>query len=104
MKSEALPLCPRIEAAFSLIAKKWTGLILFSLAKGELRFGEIEGAIPGMSARLLSLRMKELESEGLIERRVRTELSPVWVSYCLTERGRSLSSLLELIADWATAR
>lgn len=104
MKSRTTDLCPRVEAAFALLAKKWTGLILFSLARGELRFGELEGAIPGMSARLLALRMKELEREGLVERQVRVESSPVRVSYCLTERGRSLASALEGIADWATAR
>lgn len=94
-------LCPKVEAAFALLAKKWTGLILFSLGT-ELRcFNELEAAIPGISARLLSLRMRELEEAGLVQRQVRTELSPLRVAYRLTERGGSLAEVLNGIAEWA---
>jgi DNA-binding HxlR family transcriptional regulator len=101
MKRSQSELCPQVEAAFSLLAKKWTGLILFSLIRGELRFSEIEVAIPRMSARLLSLRMKELERESLVERRVRADKMPIVVSYRLTDRGSLLAAILSKIADWA---
>jgi Predicted transcriptional regulators len=94
-------LCPRVEAAFALLAKKWTGLILFSLGDGELFFSDLEKAIPGLSARLLSLRMRELEEASLVERRVQIEASPVRVGYRLTRKGASLAAILRKIADWA---
>jgi DNA-binding HxlR family transcriptional regulator len=94
-------LCPKVEAAFGLLAKKWTALILFSLNRGEMRFSEFEEAIPGISARLLSLRMRELEEEGLVNRRVRTGAAPISVTYSLTKKGASLSAILLDIAKWA---
>jgi DNA-binding HxlR family transcriptional regulator len=94
-------LCPKVEAAFVLLSKKWTGLILFSLGT-ELRcFNELEAAIPGISARLLSLRIRELEEAGLVQRQVRTDILPLRVAYRLTERGGSLAEILNGIADWA---
>jgi DNA-binding HxlR family transcriptional regulator len=102
MNRIARELCPRVEAAFTLLATKWTALVVFSLTEGELRFSEIEAAIPGLSSRLLSLRMRELEESGLIERHVYTEESPIKVGYMLTGRGRSLAAILGEIADWAT--
>jgi DNA-binding HxlR family transcriptional regulator len=94
-------LCPKVEAAFTLLAKKWTGLILFSMASGEYCFNELMAAIPGLSARLLSVRMRELEEAGLVKRQVRDELSPIRVTYSLTAKGSSLAAVLLKIAEWA---
>ena len=94
-------LCPGVEAAFAFLATKWTALVLFSLIEGELRFSELEAAITGLSSRLLSLRMHELEESGLVERHVYAEESPIKVGYRLTERGSSLAAILGEIADWA---
>jgi DNA-binding HxlR family transcriptional regulator len=94
-------LCPRVEAAFGLLAKKWMGLILYALQDGELHFCELEKAIPALSARVLTERIRELEASGLVLRRV-SEASPVRVSYSLTEKGKSLAIVLKGIADWAT--
>jgi DNA-binding HxlR family transcriptional regulator len=93
-------LCPRVEAAFGLLAKKWMGLILYSLTEGELHFCEVERAIPALSARVLTERLRELEENGLLLREVNSS-SPVRVSYKLTERGRSLAAIVGGIADWA---
>jgi DNA-binding HxlR family transcriptional regulator len=100
MTKGASAICPRVEGVFSLLAKKWTGLILLSLLEGELRFVELRASIPELSARLLSLRIKELEEAGLVERRVHA-VSPIRVSYRLTEKGESLSAVMGNIADWA---
>ena len=83
-------LCPQIEAAFGLLAKKWAGLIVFSLSDGEKHFCEIKAAIPALSSRVLTQRMRELEEASLVTRSV-SDNSPVRVSYRLTERGGSLA-------------
>jgi DNA-binding HxlR family transcriptional regulator len=93
-------LCPRVEAAFALLARKWLGLIIFTLNEGELFFCDLEKALPALSARVLTQRIRELEMEGLVFRRV-SEGSPVRVSYRLTEKGASLAKVVEGIASWA---
>ena len=84
------------------MGKKWTGLIIHSLLERDLYFCELEEAIPALSARVLTVRMRELEREGLVRRNVTTH-SPVRVSYALTEKGRSLGPVLKGIEGWATA-
>ena len=98
--SERSVLCPRVEAAFGMLAKKWMSLIIFSLAGSELYFRELQNAIPSLSARVLTERIRELESAGLVLRKVGLA-SPVRVSYSLTEKGRSLAEVIKGIADWA---
>ncbi len=93
-------LCPKVEAAFGLLAKKWMGLVLYSLIDGELHFCDLEKALPALSARVLTQRVRELEEAGLVLRKV-SATSPVRVSYCLTESGRSLAIVVGGIADWA---
>jgi DNA-binding HxlR family transcriptional regulator len=88
--------CPTIEHAFSILGKKWTGLIIHVLAPGARRFSEI----PELSPRLLTQRLKELENEGIVRRRVVPE-SPVRVEYSLTEKGCSLIPIMQSVADWA---
>jgi DNA-binding HxlR family transcriptional regulator len=90
--------CPHFHAAIELIGKRWSGAILSALTEGPCRFGELNHTVPGMSDRLLSQRLRELEAEGLVERTVEPG-SPVRVSYALTEKGADLSpALLELHA------
>ncbi|HET7839904.1 MAG TPA: helix-turn-helix domain-containing protein [Rectinemataceae bacterium] len=100
--SEAGELCPKVEAAFALLARKWTGLIIRALIPGALYFCELEKAIPALSARVLALRMRELEEAGVVSRTVGTA-SPVRVSYSLTEKGRGLEPVVAGIALWAEA-
>jgi DNA-binding HxlR family transcriptional regulator len=100
MKIEVEKLCPQVEAAFGLLAKKWAGLIVFTLWGGEKHFVELRAALPALSARVLALRMRDLEEFGIIERSVSSS-SPIRVSYALTKRGRDLAALLQGIADWA---
>ena len=99
-QNEAAGTCPQVEAAFGLLAKKWTSLIVFSLKGGELYFCDLEKAIPSLSARVLTERVRELELFGIVERRV-GQASPVRVSYRLTARGKALAEVIQGIADWA---
>lgn len=94
-------LCPKFEAAFELLGKKWTGLILRTLLGGVSRFSEIEENIPGISARMLTERLKDLEVKGLIERQVYAD-TPVRIEYTVTEKGRDLEPALDAIQTWAS--
>jgi len=96
----AAGLCPRVEAAFALLARKWMSLIIYSLAGGELFFCDLEKAMPALSARVLTQRIRELEDEGLVIRRV-SQASPIRVSYRLTEKGLALAAAVNGIAAWA---
>ncbi|MBY6276677.1 winged helix-turn-helix transcriptional regulator [Symbiobacterium thermophilum] len=95
----ALQLCPKFEHAVHILGKRWTGLILWTLMSGPKRFSEIEAAIP-VSGRLLSERLKELESEGLVTREVFPEV-PVRVVYSLTPKGQAMEPILAAIQKWA---
>ncbi len=92
--------CPHFHAAIELIGKRWTGAILSSLNEGPLRFGELSRAVPGVSDRLLSTRLRELEEEGLVERDVETG-APVKVTYSLTEKGADLGPVIGELKRWA---
>ena len=93
--------CPYYHRAVELIGRRWTGAIVSVLIQGEaLRFCEVAAAVPQLSDRLLSERMKELESHGVVKR---TELPgrPVRVQYELTEMGRELAPAVHELERWA---
>lgn len=92
-------LCPRFEKAMELLSKRWVGLILFDLLKGTKRFSEMEADLP-ISGRLLSDRLKMLEKEGIVERKVYSEF-PVRIEYSLSEKGRALEPVIREIQSWA---
>jgi len=94
--------CPAIEHAFSILGKKWTGLIIHVLAPGARRFSKLLDEIPELSPRLLTQRLKELKKEGIIRRKVVPE-TPVRVEYSLTKKGCSLIPIMQSVADWAYA-
>jgi DNA-binding HxlR family transcriptional regulator len=93
-------LCPRYHHAIELIGRRWSGAILQVMRGGVVRFSDLAAAIPGLSDRMLSERLKELEAERLIERRVIPE-TPVRVEYRLTPRGEALGSVLDAVTNWA---
>ena len=97
MKESAL--CPRLAKAMELIGKRWTALIIYQLLDGPQRFNAIESALP-ISGRLLSERLKELEKENIVERKVYSEV-PIRVEYSLTEKGSSLEGAVRGIEIWA---
>jgi DNA-binding HxlR family transcriptional regulator len=93
-------MCPRYERAIQLLGKRWTGLILDSLMSGPRRFCELTSTVEGLSDRVLSDRLRELELEEIIERVVYPQI-PVRVEYRLTEKGRALRPVVEAIHGWA---
>jgi DNA-binding HxlR family transcriptional regulator len=100
MPATAPQLCPRFHRASELIGRRWTGAIIFVLLKSRCRFATLREAIPGITDRMLSERLQELEREGVVARLVIPE-TPVRVEYELTRKGRALAAAVEAIADWA---
>jgi DNA-binding HxlR family transcriptional regulator len=92
--------CSAYHAAIELIGKRWTGAIVFVLLDGPLRFSEVKVLVPDLSDRLLSERLKELEAEGIVERRA-SEGVPVRIEYGLTEKGRALEPAVRSLKVWA---
>lgn len=99
-KEEPSAVCPHFHAAIELIGKRWTGAIVCALTEGPQRFGELVKAVPGLSDRLLSRRLRELEEEGLVEREVEAG-SPVRVTYSLTRAGAALRPAIIELKAWA---
>ncbi|WP_110932313.1 winged helix-turn-helix transcriptional regulator [Paenibacillus bouchesdurhonensis] len=93
-------LCPRFESAFSILGKRWNGLIIHSLMNGPKRFKDISNLIPSMSDKMLSERMKDLENEGILVRHVYPE-TPVRIEYELTEKGLALEPVMGEVQGWA---
>ena len=93
--------CPYYHEAIELIGKRWTGaIVVVLLDEGPMRFSEIAAAVPELSDRLLSERMKELEGRGIVERHV-IDGPPVKVEYRLTAMGRELEPALSELKSWA---
>jgi DNA-binding HxlR family transcriptional regulator len=92
--------CSLYHQAIELVGKRWTGAILLVLMDGPLHFSGIRHLVPELSDRLLSERLKELEAEAIVERRV-LEGSPVRVEYSLTPKGRALEPTLGALKEWA---
>ncbi len=93
-------ICPKYEHAVQLLGKRWTGLLLYALLEGPQRFCELTATVEGLSDRVLSDRLRELEMEGVIERIVYPQI-PVRVEYQLTEKGRALGPVVDAIHKWA---
>src|SRR5215471_18687776 len=92
--------CPLYHEAVELVGRRWTGAILRVLMDGPLRFSQIGQAVPELSDRLLSERMKELESRGIVERTV-IPGPPLRVEYELSRMGRELQPALTELERWA---
>ena len=93
--------CPLLHEAVELIGKRWSGAIVsVLLVSGPMRFSEVAHAVPELSDRLLSERMKELERRGVVARTVRPG-TPVRVEYALTEMGHELAPALAELRAWA---
>jgi DNA-binding HxlR family transcriptional regulator len=99
--SDAVNLCPRFHVAVELIGSRWSGAIISRLLAGHARYNELRAAIPEISDRMLSERLRALECEGVLTRTVVPE-SPVRVEYELTAKGRALQDAIDAIGKWAT--
>ncbi|MEJ5081854.1 MULTISPECIES: winged helix-turn-helix transcriptional regulator [unclassified Ochrobactrum] len=88
-----------VEAAIGLIDGKWKSVVLFHLLDGTLRFNELRRQIPGVTQRMLTNQLRELEEDGLIDRKVYAQVPPK-VEYSLSPLGRSIEPILLALKDW----
>jgi DNA-binding HxlR family transcriptional regulator len=95
---ETCPVCRTAE----IVCGKWTLLLVRDLSEGCTRFSELERSLSGISPRTLSLRLRALEDEGIVERHTFAEVPPR-VEYCLTEKGRALVPIIDSMRDYGTA-
>jgi len=95
------PGCP-VEGTLGLIGGKWKGTILYLLSRQTLRFSELHRFMPNATHRMLSMQLRELETESLIVRTVYPVVPPK-VEYSLSERGRTLEPILHALKDWGQA-
>jgi DNA-binding HxlR family transcriptional regulator len=93
-------MCARFQSAVDLMAKRWTPLIVQLLLKRPHRYSELLAELEVVTEGMLSQRLKELESGGVVERRVIDD-QPVRVEYRLTEKGRALSRVIGNLERWA---
>ena len=98
MKRSGKDSCP-VCATAELVCTKWTMLIVRDLVQGRSRFCELERSLAGISPRTLSLRLRELEAQGVVERRTYPEVPPR-VEYALTEKGEALLPIIEVMRDF----
>lgn len=101
MSEKKLPACP-VETTLTLISSKWKILILRDLMPGTKRFGELKKSIGGVSQKVLTAQLREMETDGLVRRTVYPEVPPR-VEYTLTALGRSLKPILDAMWDWGEA-
>ena len=95
---KSLPACP-VETTLTLIGDKWKVLILRDLLGGARRFGELRRSVGGVSQKVLTAQLREMEDSGLLTRTVFPEVPP-HVEYALTELGRSLKPILDAMWNW----
>jgi DNA-binding HxlR family transcriptional regulator len=91
--------CP-IMAAIAMISDKWKVLIIYRLCDGTMRFNELARSLQGITQRVLTQQLRELEADGLISRKIYPEVPPR-VEYSLTKLGRTLLPALEKLEQWA---
>ncbi len=100
MEGEPARVSPEFHHAVELIGRRWSGAIIWALTGRDHYFGELSQAIPGLSDRLLSRRLRELEAEGVVVRSVE-DGTPPRVSYGLTEKGEALKPAIDALGEWA---
>jgi DNA-binding HxlR family transcriptional regulator len=94
------PVPEEVRQTADLLERRWQLSIIYAALSGAMRFGEFADAIAGISPRMLSERLRDLEAAGLVERTV-IPSSPPTVEYRLTERGRRLGPIIEAMRDYA---
>ncbi|MGN1097275.1 MAG: winged helix-turn-helix transcriptional regulator [Clostridia bacterium] len=99
--AKELPVCP-VETTLTIIGDKWKVLILRDLLSGTKRFGELKKSVGGVSQKVLTAQLRNMEESGLVNRRVYAEVPPR-VEYSLTELGRSLKPVLDAMRNWGEA-
>ncbi|KMQ58675.1 MarR family transcriptional regulator [Chryseobacterium angstadtii] len=95
------PCCTSVTMKF--IGGKWKAVILFHLTDGAKRYNELRKLIPTITERTLSLQLKQLEEDHIVNRKVYTEKPPLMVEYTLTDFGKTLLPVIEAITNWGIA-
>ena len=93
-----LPVCP-VEITMGLIGEKWKVLIIRDLLTGTKRFGELRKSVTGITQKVLTNNLRQMEASGLVKRKVYAEVPPK-VEYSLTETGLSLKPILDSMVTW----
>ncbi|OWK24713.1 HxlR family transcriptional regulator [Rhizobium yanglingense] len=91
--------CP-VEAALDIIGGKWKAILLFHILDGTKRFNELGRLLPGLTQRMLTTQLRELEADGVITRTIYPQVPPK-VEYSITSFGRTLEPLLRELATWS---
>ncbi|MEE4544885.1 helix-turn-helix domain-containing protein [Streptomyces sp. V4-01] len=103
--AEVHRVCRRYHSAIELIGGRWTGAILRAVFTGGHRFAHIRAAVPGLSDTMLAQRLRTLEENGLLERRVGPPPqgggAPPLIEYHLTDKGRELEPVIEAVIAWS---
>lgn len=90
-----------IEVAFDVIGGKWKPLIIWFLGEcGTLRFGQLQRLIPDITHKILTKQLRELEEHQLIQRKIYPEV-PLRVEYSITDKGREVIPILDMMCEWA---
>jgi DNA-binding HxlR family transcriptional regulator len=100
-EAEIHRVCTRFHTAIELIGGRWTGAILRAVFTGQHRFAHIRAAVPGLSDTMLAQRLRTLEANGLLERRVGAAGPAAQIEYHLTLKGRELGPVLDALIDWS---
>ena len=98
VRGKKYPCCTSV--TMGIIGGKWKTVILYWLIDGPLRYNELRKKMSGVTERTLSLQLKQLEEDGVIDRKVYTSKPPLKVEYSLTGFGATLIPILQAIADW----
>ena len=98
MAKKDLPACP-VEITMGLIGEKWKVLIIRDLLTGKKRFGELKKSVTGITQKVLTNNLRQMEASGLVKRKVYAEVPPR-VEYSLTETGLSLKPVLDSMVEW----
>jgi DNA-binding HxlR family transcriptional regulator len=99
---EACARCPA-EATIEVLGGRWKAHIIWHLLRGTLRFGELRRGLPGVTQKVLTQQLRELEADGVVSRKVFAEVPPR-VEYSLTERGKSLKPVIDAMCRWGKGR
>jgi DNA-binding HxlR family transcriptional regulator len=99
MKDPSCYFCP-VEGTLDVIGGKWKPLIIWFLRKRVLRFSDLRRSIPGITDVMLTKQLRELEQDGVIKRKIYTQVPPK-VEYSLTPLGKTIIPLLDALCDWA---
>ncbi len=92
-----------VSTTIKIIGRKWTILILHQLCSGTKRFGELQRSLPGISPKTLSERLKELEEDEIVRKKIFQEI-PLHVEYSLTRKGQSLKDIINQMETWGETK